>query len=76
MPRDCVILSAAPTNSMRAEGYVKEMGRLLGVKVSLPAVENLSVSDGSHLTPDSAERWSAALLADMRDTLARCAGTR
>jgi len=76
VPRDCVILSAAPTNSMRAEGYVKEMGRLLGVKVSLPAVDNLSVSDGSHLTPESAERWSAAVLADMRDTLARCTGTR
>jgi hypothetical protein len=74
VPRDCVILSAAPTNSMRAEGYVKEMGRLLGVKVALPALENLSVSDGSHLTPDSAERWSAAMLADARDTLTRCAG--
>jgi hypothetical protein len=74
VPRDCVILSAAPTNSIRAEGYAKEMGRLLGVKVSLPVVEGLSVMDGSHLMPDSAERWSAALLADIRDTLKRCAG--
>jgi hypothetical protein len=48
------------------------MGRLLGVKVSLPVVENLSVSDGSHLTPDSAERWSSALLADIRDTIESC----
>ena len=72
--RDCVILSAAPTNSMRADGYVREMGRLLGVEVSLPIVENLSVSDGSHLVSESAERWSAALLADIHDTLKRCTG--
>jgi hypothetical protein len=74
VPRECVILSAAPTNSIRAEGYAKEMGRLLGVKVSLPLVEGLSVMDGSHLMPESAERWSAALLADIGDTLKRCAG--
>jgi len=72
VPRDCVVLSAAPTNFIRAEGYVKEMGRLLDVKVSLPALESLSVSDGSHLTPESAERWSAALLTDIGETLKRC----
>jgi hypothetical protein len=71
--RECVILTAAPTNSMRADGYVAEMGRLLGATVSLPNLNDLTTPDGSHLTAESAERWSAALLTDVQDAITRCA---
>jgi hypothetical protein len=70
--RDCVVLSAAPSSSVNSNDYVREMGRRLGVRVSLPKVDGLQVYDGSHLTADSAERWSAALLADIEATLSSC----
>lgn len=72
VPRSCVVLSAAPSALVDSDAYVTEMGRLLGVRVSLPSVDSLTTFDGSHLTPESAERWSAALLAEIDDTLAGC----
>ncbi len=41
VPRDCVILSAAPTNSIRAESYARGMGRLAGVKIPPPTPGDL-----------------------------------
>ncbi|MDQ8726425.1 hypothetical protein [Bradyrhizobium sp. LHD-71] len=72
--RSCVVLSAAPSASVNSDAYVTEMGRLLGVRVSLPRLDGLTSFDGSHLTPASAERWSAALLADIGKTVSACAG--
>jgi hypothetical protein len=73
VPKACVVLSAAPSASVNSDAYVAQMGKLLGVRVSLPRPEGLTTFDGSHLTRESAERWSAALLADVGETLSRCA---
>ncbi|ETR76454.1 hypothetical protein X566_17680 [Afipia sp. P52-10] len=53
--------------------YLTEIGRLLGVRVALPKLDGLTSFDGSHLSADSAERWSAALLREIGDTLESCA---
>jgi hypothetical protein len=37
-------------------------------------VEGLGTLDGSHLTPQSAERWSSAIMAQMAQTLSHCTG--
>jgi hypothetical protein len=72
--RTCVVLSAPPSASVNANACVEEIGRLLDVRVSLPSLERLMTFDGSHVTPESAERWSAALLAEIDDAISRCAG--
>jgi hypothetical protein len=73
VPRSCVVLSAPPTAGMSLDAYVRELGRLLGVRVSLPNVNDLMTFDGSHLVPESAERWSAALLEDIDKAISACA---
>jgi hypothetical protein len=70
--KPCVVLSVAPSASVNSDGYVAEMGKLLGVRVVLPKLADLTTFDGSHLTPESAERWSAALLSEIGETLSRC----
>ena len=74
LPRACIVLSAPPSASVNANAYVEDLGKRLGVRVSLPWLDGLMTFDGSHLTPESAERWSAALLADIEDTISECAG--
>ncbi len=71
--KTCVVVSAAPSGSVNSNGYVAEIGKLLNVRVSLPKVQGLTTFDGSHLTPESAERWSTALMSDIGEMLARCA---
>jgi hypothetical protein len=73
VPKSCVVLSAAPSPLVNSDAYVAEMGKLVGVSVALPKVRDLTSFDGNHLTPESAERWSAALLSEIGETLARCA---
>ena len=71
--RGCVVLSAAPSPLVNSDAYLTEIGRLLGVRVALPKLDGLTSFDGSHLSADSAERWSAALLREIGDTLESCA---
>lgn len=71
--RGCVVLSAAPGPLVNSDAYVTEMARLLGVRVALPKLAGLTSFDGNHLSPESAERWSAALLQEIGGTLEDCA---
>lgn len=71
--RGCVVLSAAPGPLVNSDAYLTEMGRLLGVRVALPKLDSLTSFDGNHLSPESAERWSAALLQEIGGTLEGCA---
>lgn len=70
--KSCVVLSAAPSASVNSDAYVAEIGKRLGVRVALPKVPDLTTFDGSHLTAESAERWSAAVLSEISETLSRC----
>lgn len=72
VPRSCVVLSAAPGPLVNSDAYLTEMGRLLGVRVALPKLDGLTSFDGNHLSPESAEQWSAALLQEIGGTLEGC----
>lgn len=71
--RGCIMLSAAPGPLVNSSAYLTEIGRLLGVHVVLPRLDGLTSFDGNHLSPDSAERWSAALLQEIGNVLSDCA---
>ena len=72
LPRECVVLTAAPSTALDAEPYVKELGNLTGLRVVLPELQDLKTIDASHLAPSSAQRWSAAVMQEIDPLLARC----
>jgi hypothetical protein len=72
LSRECVVLTAAPSTALDAEPYVSELGRLVGLRVLLPHLDDLRTFDASHLTPSSAERWSAAIMSESDPLIARC----
>jgi hypothetical protein len=74
IPPRCVILTAVPAAFMDARAYATEMARLLGGRVSLPEVDNLQTIDNVHLTAESIERWSEALLRDIDPIITECTG--
>ena len=71
-PRSCIVLTSVPNSAINSEAYVAEMGRSLGVHVSLPRLDGLTTFDGSHLTSTSADRWSEAFLASIDSLLTAC----
>ena len=70
--RSCVVLTVVPHEDTR-ESFALELALLLGVRWSSPDVERLTTFDHSHLTGESARRWSAALMDDIAPVLERCA---
>ena len=69
--RDCIVLTVVPHEAMR-EVFARELARRLGVRWSSPRVEGLETFDRSHLSRDSAERWSSALLDDISPLIEDC----
>jgi hypothetical protein len=60
--RRCVLFTVTPSN-FSASAVTREVAQALGVQAIVPAVNNLTTYDHSHLNEASAERWSAAFFA-------------
>lgn len=76
VPRRCVILTGIPNPQDDGEGMATALGGILGVPVVLAPLAGLHTVDGSHLSADSAERWSAAFLAAAAPVLDACLAGR
>jgi hypothetical protein len=73
VPAACVVLTTVPTPQRVLDaGTVKRIAEGLGAPWVEPPVPDLASFDRSHLTRDSAERWSAAFLAAAMPILDRC----
>lgn len=71
--RQCVVLTIVPTvNTKRAEAQA--IAEALGLQFIAPRIDDLSTFDGSHLSVESAARWSAAFLEAAGPVLERCVG--
>jgi hypothetical protein len=68
----CVVLTAPPNAVTDADEYAAEIGRRLGTHVSIPRLSQMATIDHSHLDPASAERWSAAVLAESLPWIEKC----
>ncbi len=71
-PRDCILLTGVPTPAIDAEAMAAALGARLALAVVQPVVPDLSAVDTSHLSADSAERWSAAFLAQAAPQIDAC----
>ncbi|MEO8523949.1 MAG: hypothetical protein ABI460_04490 [Caldimonas sp.] len=70
--RRCVVLTIVPTvGTKRAEA--EAIAAALGLQFIAPRIDDLSTFDGSHLSAESAARWSAAFLEAAGPVLERCA---
>jgi len=80
VPRDCVILTLVPTVDTRSWdhlgatsiGTAKAIAAGLGRNLVAPELAGLNTFDGSHLDPESAERWSAAFAEAAGPQIRRC----
>jgi hypothetical protein len=72
LPRECVVLTAAPSTAFDAPAYAVGLGSLLGLRALLPQLDGLRTIDASHLTRSSAERWSAAIMHEIDPLLTQC----
>ncbi|KAB0269703.1 hypothetical protein [Microvirga brassicacearum] len=71
--RECLVLTAAPNDFDETKTLVQRLGARLRWPVIYPIVEDLATIDGSHLNEPSAERWSAAVVAELEGALGDCA---
>lgn len=69
---ECVVVTASPNGQVDWEPLARDIGRALSSPVVLPRLAGLATFDDIHLTPASAERWSAAVLAGIGPVLDRC----
>jgi hypothetical protein len=72
LPRECAALTAAPSTALDADPYASQVGSLAGIRVLMPQVDDLRTLDASHLTPSSAERWSAAIMRESDPLITQC----
>jgi hypothetical protein len=71
--RTCVLLTFVPyPGARRAEA--EGVAAAAGYELIEPPVEPLQTFDGSHLSPDSAERWSKAFYDVAQPRIRRCLG--
>ena len=70
---DCVILTVIPTEETGL-GTASAIAKTLGMPLVVPEVAALHTFDGSHLDPESAERWSEAFLKASGPQIRRCLG--
>jgi hypothetical protein len=75
VPADCVVLTTVPSPQRPLDAEtVRRIAEGLGAVWAEPTLDDLASFDRSHLTRDSAERWSAALLDEIMPILRRCTG--
>ena len=68
----CIILTAVPTPRIDGDRIAGALGADFRLPVVLPNIQGMRSSDGNHLTPTSAENWSAAFLSDSALTIGQC----
>lgn len=71
VPRSCVLFTVIPSD-FAPYGTARYVAGRTGVDLMTVDLPGLRTTDRSHLTPESAERWSAAQLDRMAPRLARC----
>jgi hypothetical protein len=71
LPAECVILTSVPSN-LQTEKAAQAIAGAMGWPYLEPKLPDLRTIDDSHLTPESADRWSAALVAEAGSNLSRC----
>ena len=73
---ECVVFTSTPNADEAWEPLTRYLGEKLGVQVALVDGEALQLQtlDQSHLNKPSAERFSAAVLAQIAPTVDRCTG--
>ncbi len=71
VPKSCVILTVTPRTGTPLQ-FARELAARLGTPGVFPKVEGLVTIDDSHLDDDSAERWSAAFLAEATPLFDSC----
>jgi hypothetical protein len=69
--RACTILTIVPTVKTGI-GTAKALAAALGLNLVAPRPPGLITFDGYHLDPQSAQRWSAAFLAEAGPQIQRC----
>jgi hypothetical protein len=75
LPPRCVVLTTVPTPQRPLDAAtVRHIADALGARWAEPQLDGLTSFDRSHLTQESAERWSAAFLAEIMPILKGCAG--
>jgi len=75
LPARCVVLTTVPTPQRPLDAAtVQRIAEAIGASWAEPQLEDLTSFDRSHLTRESAERWSAAFLAEIMPILKDCAG--
>jgi hypothetical protein len=69
--RACTILTIVPTVKTPA-GTARATALALGLNLVAPRPAGLTTFDGSHLDPESAQRWSAAFLEEAGPQIRQC----
>jgi hypothetical protein len=69
--RACTILTIVPTVKTTV-GTAKAIAASLGLNLVAPTPAGLITFDGSHLQPESAQRWSAAFLEEAGPQIRKC----
>jgi len=73
--RSCVVFTIVP-NSEQDDGLAKYLARETGGVAIAPQFDGLTTSDGSHLTIESASKWTPAFLQEVLPVIARCVHPR
>jgi hypothetical protein len=69
----CIVFTIVP-NSEMDDSFAKFLAANLGARVVAPRIDGLSTVDHYHLTPQSAQIWSKAFLADLQPIVQECVG--
>ena len=72
VPKSCVITTVSPRSNTPLM-FAQALARRLGTPSVFPSVDKLVTVDDSHLDRRSAERWSAAFLAEAAPYIEACA---
>ena len=67
----CLVITATP-RSDTPKKYAQSLAEAIGAGFVFPPIDNLKTIDGFHLDRDSAERWSKALMQELKVYLERC----
>jgi len=71
VPRACILLTVSPRTGTPL-AFAQRLAQRLGTPGLFPELDGLVTIDDSHLDDDSAERWSAAFLAEAAPYIDAC----
>jgi hypothetical protein len=71
VPKSCIVFISSPL-SVWSSASAAELARRLAVSYVAASDQDWNTMDGSHLIPESAERWSKQILEQINPVLDRC----